>query len=1429
MFFLVSIRNIGTRISMSSGGGYCDCGDEGAWKCDAYCSKHYEAKEKASEKGDPLQRIPKDMADRAKFVLEVALNYTHEMLTWEHSINLPPTLGSSTLETDKFTTTLYNDESHTYDQVISTLSRALNVTQNVAVTIATQIDREGRSTVLCATHASCKQLARDIEKLTARHGSRPLKVLLIHSDILAHQNFAMRLLSWIRNFLAYSEAFRVIFSDIMVKPDFQTCLLQSVMLNDVQLWKSARNQWHQLFISSMHMDQECKKLFAKIFLRNYPTIMKDFIADDHEHSVSITCLSVQIFTMPLAHTLVEEDDALNILLRTFLSECEPNRNETGKLAFERNHFNATLSFKRASYILYDIKYLLTVKPKEWSEKLRKHFINGLQSLLQLLVWMQGMDSVVRQMGQHVEFEAEWETGVNLQLKLASVITLAIEWCGADYTVLIRALRLALRKLEGIQGNLNYLNIEFANHSASCIDYNVAYLPVTIHIPLSRFVAGLLLQLGKYNAKYDKTTFALEHIPSPVQLMEYPLRTLVLIAQFRAGMWRRNGYSLLNQVFFYSNVKLRDEMFDRDIQMLQIAASLMNSDDFLIHLLNKYGLVQWAQKIESSTDNTKKSEERERENEILTIAEEFLLCILYVVSERYVPGLGKVDSTGKIKKEILQLLCIEPMPPSQIFKQLPKDPNHETGMEAVINEVGNFRQISCTSKGKYELKSELYKEFNPYYYHYTREEQSKAGEAQIKRKRSNREEECCPPPVPVEFCAYFENITNILQCDVFLQLIKVVMQKTLNTTNSENLLEKTLFLIGLALHEDVRNLMKDNSSFNFIEKANEKNILQDLQDCLTCQKVEAQKDLITWTIKKYKSVESMKKEKLGESSEIPMDFNLVLPDPKKDRKKNAALAAARRERIMAQMTNMQKSFIEGNADLFKAVDAPAKKFPQTSSEAKEVEDPIAVGINQRGKKCINSRYTCILCREEQDVHTTDPTMVLAAFVQRSSVLSKARNRPADNLQYDPLLMPSDLFTGPHISTCGHVMHSKCWQNFFESVLNKERRRPLRYGRHVSFNIENKEFLCPLCERLSNSAIPLVPPFSGAPRLSQCPVPFDDFLIVLLKVIEIAEKEKYLPHFDLRVPSIAKIIPEVQSGEHLRSVFMPTGPFIEEMPYHESLKVMMSNFGKLILQVGYERTSVIEDPLAPIMIWNSISFTIHVMEWLLRDKPIFQELSSRDSHCLQAIIRYGSSSLRIFDKMTVQHHAMRLVQYLMMPQVNYANNNCLYIPAPEKLQLHSTEKEEYVTLCQYLGLPLNLSELLTTTMRQVALRWVGHPSIPIMLSPNDDSEGIQPLIRQPLEVNQLITLPKDYSELINSVSDFSCDKSNDKVESRYPTICLVCGSILCSQSYCCQTIMPNDGTLYGACTLHAQVCGAGVGLFLRIRDCKLLLLAGKTKGE
>ena len=87
------------------------------------------------------------------------------------------------------------------------------------------------------------------------------------------------------------------------------------------------------------------------------------------------------------------------------------------------------------------------------------------------------------------------------------------------------------------------------------------------------------------------------------------------------------------------------------------------------------------------------------------------------------------------------------------------------------------------------------------------------------------------------------------------------------------------------------------------------------------------------------------------------------------------------------------------------------------------------------------------------------------------------------------------------------------------------------------------------------------------------------------------------------------------------------------------------------------------------------------------------------------------------------------------------------------------------------------------RFLIFRWTSHPRISKLLGPTGSSNLV---VTYPLKINSLIALPHDYSEVINSTSGFTCPKSMTD-EARVPAMCLVCGQVLCSQSYCCQVGM------------------------------------------
>lgn len=160
------------------------------------------------------------------------------------------------------------------------------------------------------------------------------------------------------------------------------------------------------------------------------------------------------------------------------------------------------------------------------------------------------------------------------------------------------------------------------------------------------------------------------------------------------------------------------------------------------------------------------------------------------------------------------------------------------------------------------------------------------------------------------------------------------------------------------------------------------------------------------------------------------------------------------------------------------------------------------------------------------------------------------------------------------------------------------------------------------------------------------------------------------------------------------------------------------------------------------------------------------------------------------------------------------------------LFDSDGDRFEVMCEYLGLSSDIEtylkcESINSFMSNLAM----HPDIEIYRT-KQRAELSTVLVPCIPPVRKLVDLPVDYSDLINTVLTFSCPNNDRDESSRNPTMCLVCGVTLCSMTYCCQYEI--EGSTVGACTHHAHECGAGVGIFLRIRECDILLL-GVNKGS
>ncbi|XP_066525852.1 E3 ubiquitin-protein ligase UBR1 isoform X2 [Hoplias malabaricus] len=1540
------------KMHASSGGGFCDCGDLEAWKTGPCCSQHDPGNSVAMETDECV--LDAELQERAQTLFQVLLGYITDLMVWEEGDKLSEEMKHGMKE-DTYYCVLYNDEHHSYDHVIYTLQRAINCDHNEAHAHTALIDKEGRRAVKRGTLTSC-QNAKDLIRLNSEHiTQQPLRVEILHSAVMAHQTFALRLGTWLQQIIGYTVGFRQVFCQVALEPGADSdkpCLISRLMLHDARLFKGARKIIHELIFCSLLMETEYKRQFAMKFTEHYKQLQEDYISDDHERNISITALSVQIFTVPtLARQLIEEGNVIKVIIDTVMELLREHLDSN-----QRFHFQGYNSekFFRVQVIFHDLRYILISKPTVWTEALRGKFLEGFSVFLGLLNCMQGMEEVKRQFGQHIEVEPEWEAGFSIQIQLRNILSMFQDWCSSDERILLLAFQECHRAL------LRCTNQPFRSeptdsymckHILHTRQYKVSQEPVSIHLPISRLLAGLYVLLCRSGAvKYLPDFVDPEHLDF-CAFAEHSLHCLVLAAQVSAEMWRRNGLSLVSQVYYYQDVKCRDEMFDKDIIMLQIAASKMDPNHFIMLILLRFELFE----VFNGNCSSKDQDLLKQWNRL---TEEMLYLLIIIVGERYVPGISNVTKEDVTMREVIHLLCIEPMAHSSLVKALPENESHDTGLESVISKVATFKKPGVSGHGLYELKKEFLKEFNPFFYHYTKSQHSKAEDAQKKRRAQEGSDKALRPPIPPPFCPAFSSIVQLLCCDVFIHVLRRVLQRAVDERSalwSEAMIQRALHLIGQGLLEEKTQLEAcsvDEVTFDFSHKAriigsdHNKSLFHFLSKMKTLPSLEAQKDMINWLLQMFEIVKCLR-EKSSPSAVCAVDQ--TRPEESfQDRKRKAEAAKLHRQKIMAQMSAMQKNFIETHKMLYDNVPESGSQGENVTSmdSAMELgERRVAVGPQQGLCPADREVLTCILCQEEQEVQAQAPAMVLTACVQRSTVLTQCRGKtlPTKEGPY-PLFMPPDLAVGTHTGSCGHVMHATCWQKYFDAVQNTTRNR---LHAELIIDLENGEYMCPLCKSLCNTVVPLIPMESS--KLNYESAELVGQVLTLPQWIQIVLAR--IKGLTAAQGAESKVETEKEENAMLRdnqSDFRSILSFGVQSPpkYSSSITDMLGVCATTVHRVGLQTAPNELCPHVPVMTWNTCAYTIQAIENMLQEegKALFGSLQNRQLAGMKALVQFSvvqrlKSSQTVIQKhftdmlavlvpvpdaegtpsilevdffhllvglvlsipalyqeesvdlqpsaISSAYNHLHLVQLVTMAHViqllltsqdsstvigggeeeearaaaalyftvsqhtdglgsNVSGStiadsvkrgilpflrcaalffNCLTgVPPPEELSSIEESSESQVhLLCSYLALPYNLFQLFQEhrdTVNPLIQRWCGNSAISIAL------KGEMNIIRYPRKRNKLIDLPEDYSVLLNQASHFKCPKSSDD-ERKHPTLCLFCGTMLCSQSSCCQVQL--DGEDVGACTAHAASCGAGVGMFLRVRECEIVLMASRTRGS
>jgi E3 ubiquitin-protein ligase UBR1 len=209
---------------------------------------------------------------------------------------------------------LYNDETHSFKDVIDQLKLAIDCDDAAGKSMAEVVDIRGREVIYISDDLkSCKKIASVIQRIGLQTG------ISLVSDT-ANEYLISLLLKWIIENCQKSSGLRRLVCETLnaslsedivsqVDPKMRkpTNYMGLLLWADHKLWKEIRNGFKELVILTLLVDPLYRREFASTFADQYEKLCCDFFDNDREPDLSAVFLSIQLFTTPsIASYLVKE-------------------------------------------------------------------------------------------------------------------------------------------------------------------------------------------------------------------------------------------------------------------------------------------------------------------------------------------------------------------------------------------------------------------------------------------------------------------------------------------------------------------------------------------------------------------------------------------------------------------------------------------------------------------------------------------------------------------------------------------------------------------------------------------------------------------------------------------------------------------------------------------------------------------------------------------------------------------------------------------------------------------------------------------------------------------------------------------------------------------------------------------------------------------
>jgi E3 ubiquitin-protein ligase UBR1 len=891
---------------------------------------------------------------------------------------------------------------------------------------------------------------------------------------------------------------------------FHGSRLQYLLYFDIRFWKSPRSNLHSLITSVLTSNREYRSIVCCQYVDIYPKLLEMFFHHDREPEYScMTSLTTQVFTSASNSTLITEHGDLSRLLAaaygylTTLNLMHPDNIELSNSLLIQAFKN-----RRIGQVFFDVCCVLS-KTTSFDNIINEDFINQVCDIMKLF---QGKPTLKREALEHVEYES---TDYGLYFNMYSVISSLAEMVAkvfskSDKQDVLPLIGLSLQRvvesgifeekeddedptdvselktrvIDTIEGP--FLVDEFKPHTS----------PVSFLHPMHAFVTWTVQYTNLDNLDDMRHFWDVLNNDTLFTLLEYPLRTLVLLSQIRVGMWVRNGYSIRTQQNIYRSSGIRESGFKRDIYMTQLLMCILPSNQILASFINKWSLLSWLN--EDFTNH----EDYDPVTLPLMVEEFILLMIQLLCETSYQFDTDTNFIQNRIKRELIHSLCFETMPYSKLCSSIPDYMSHEKRFDLILNSVSDYSPPSgLNSTGLYKLKDEYLEQVDPYYIHYSsnkREEAEKLVKERIAKTQGiPLNETFIKPKLKSLDGTIFQNLFAVTSSKIFVQFLRSTL-KYVNAegdSSSESLLSLTLHLIhvgveGLELSHSATfseslwsELTADHNEPFYYESVGSL-----LYKFLNDESYSSHHSKIRAIFLSLQSKNILVEEYLKEQVEN-FDPSIIgfaganysgLKESEFEKKKR--MAKERRAKLMAKFKKQQSVFVEKHTTCEEECDADMVLVDDGDGWMYPEEHCILCQMS------LNSDdYFGVVCNLShssisRNVPFSDHYWTLKAFDDIYGMDSPEKLDDEGKLKEYYQKVKEGAVIGPAFpskehgalktmmiaNSCGHGMHYSCYQQYLASAKSRQ----TQITRTVPEDFENTEFICPLCKSLGNMFIPVL---------------------------------------------------------------------------------------------------------------------------------------------------------------------------------------------------------------------------------------------------------------------------------------------------------------------------------------------------------------------